>query len=60
MSEDVPSLTPDEPDVPEEAPQGTEDGDPEVPDQPLGPPAELPEEEAPLPGVPEKEPPAAG
>ena len=51
-------ITPDDPDIPEEPPP-PEDGSPEVDDQPLGPPAELPEEDAPLPGLPEREPPAA-
>jgi hypothetical protein len=32
---------------------------PEVKDQPMGPPADLDDDEAPLPGVPEKEPPAS-
>ena len=32
---------------------------PEVDDQPLGPPADLDEDDAPLPGLPESEPPAA-
>jgi hypothetical protein len=43
--------------VPEDPPPA-DDSTPEVPDQPLGPPAELDEEDAPLPGVPEREPPA--
>jgi hypothetical protein len=51
-------ITPDEPDVPDDRPDA-DDGTPEVEDQPLGPPSDLPEEEAPLPGVPESEPPAA-
>ena len=51
-------ITPDDPDIPGEPPP-TEDGSPEVDDQPLGPPAELPEEDAPLPGLPEREPPQA-
>jgi hypothetical protein len=51
-------ITPDDPDVPAERP-AADDGEPEVPDQPLGPPADLPEEDAPLPGLPESEPPAA-
>lgn len=53
MSESVdPSDIPSEP-----PPPGA--SDPEVPDQPLGPPADVPEEEAPLPGLPESEPPAS-
>jgi len=41
------------------APPPAEDGSPEEDDQPLGPPAELEPQEAPLPGLPEKEPPAS-
>jgi hypothetical protein len=51
-------ITPSEPEIPDETPE-PEDGTPEVEDQPLGPPADLPEEDAPLPGIPEKEPPAS-
>jgi hypothetical protein len=51
-------ITPEDPDVPDEPP-AADDGGPEMPDQPLGPPADLPEEDAPLPGLPEAEPPAA-
>jgi len=51
-------ITPDEPEIPEDPP-AADDASPEVPDQPLGPPADLPEEDAPLPGIPEKEPPAS-
>ena len=51
-------ITPEEPEVPDETPP-SEDPSPEVPDQPLGPPAELPEKDAPLPGIPEQEPPAS-
>ena len=40
-------------------PPAPDDGSPEVEDQPLGPPADLPEEDAPLPGLPENEPPAS-
>jgi len=50
-------ITPEDPDVPDDPP-AADDGGPEAPDQPLGPPAELPEEDAPLPGLPESEPPA--
>ena len=35
------------------------DGEPEIDDQPLGPPADLDEDDAPLPGLPESEPPQA-
>ena len=51
-------ITPDEPQIPEDPP-AADDPSPEVPDQPLGPPADMPDEDAPLPGVPEKEPPAS-
>ena len=51
-------ITPDEPEIPDEPPP-SEDGTPEVADQPLGPPAELDEDDAPLPGLPESEPPAS-
>jgi hypothetical protein len=51
-------ITPDDPDIPDEAPPA-DAVEPEVDDQPLGPPADLPTERAPLPGVPEREPPQA-
>jgi len=51
-------ITPDEPDIPDDPPPA-EDGSPEIPDQPLGPPAELDQDDAPLPGLPENEPPAS-
>ncbi|MEA2313204.1 MAG: hypothetical protein QOE28_3172 [Solirubrobacteraceae bacterium] len=51
-------ITPEDPDIPADPPPA-EDGEPEVADQPLGPPAGLPEKDAPLPGLPEAEPPAA-
>ena len=51
-------ITPEDPDIPKDPPP-TEATDPEVPDQPLGPPADLDEDDAPLPGLPESEPPAA-
>ena len=51
-------ITPDDPAIPADPPE-SEDSTPEVEDQPLGPPADLDEEEAPLPGIPEKEPPAS-
>jgi uncharacterized protein len=51
-------ITPSDPDIPD-APPPSEDGAPEADDQPLGPPAELDPEDAPLPGLPEREPPAA-
>jgi hypothetical protein len=51
-------ITPDEPEIPAEPP---DPGalEPEADDQPLGPPADLDEDEAPLPGLPESEPPAS-
>ena len=51
-------ITPDDPDIPEDAPPA-EDGSPEEQDQPMGPPADMDSGDAPLPGLPEKEPPAA-
>lgn len=51
-------ITPDDPDIPQDPP-GADDSTPEVEDQPLGPPADMPEEDAPLPGMPENEPPAS-
>jgi membrane AbrB-like protein len=51
------SITPDDPDIPDKPPPA-DDGEPETDDQPLGPPAELDPDEAPLPGLPEREPPA--
>jgi hypothetical protein len=58
MSERETPITPEDPDVPE-APPAPDDGTPEIHDQPLGPPADLDEDEAPLPGLPEREPPQA-
>jgi hypothetical protein len=51
-------ITPQDPDIPEDAPPA-DAVEPEVPDQPMGPPADLDEDDAPLPGLPEREPPAA-
>ena len=51
-------ITPDDPDIPAQPPPA-EEGTPETDDQPMGPPAELPGEDAPLPGLPEREPPQA-
>ena len=48
-------ITPEDPDVPDEPPPSG-DGDPEIHDQPLGPPADLDEDDAPSPGLPESEP----
>ena len=51
-------ITPDDPDIPESPPPPA-DGDPEIHDQPLGVPDDLDEDDAPLPGFPESEPPQA-
>ena len=51
-------ITPQDPDIPAEAPREPGGPEPEAHDQPLGPPAELDPEDAPLPGLPEAEPPA--
>jgi hypothetical protein len=51
-------ITPEDPDIPD-APPPAEDGSPEADDQPMGPPAELDPDDAPLPGLPQREPPQA-
>ena len=51
-------ITPDDPDIPDETPD-SDAVEPEVDDQPLGPPADLDVDAAPLPGLPDNEPPAA-
>ena len=51
-------ITPENPDIPDETPEPG-DGRPEIDDQPLGVPADLDEDDAPLPGLPESEPPQA-
>jgi hypothetical protein len=51
-------ITPEDPAVPD-IPPASGDGEPEIDDQPLGPPAELDEDDAPLPGLPQAEPPQA-
>ena len=51
-------ITPDDPDIPA-SPPPPGDGDPEIHDQPLGVPDDLDEDDAPLPGFPESEPPQA-
>ena len=51
-------ITPEDPEIPTEPPD-SDAVEPEVADQPLGPPADLDEDDAPLPGLPESEPPAA-
>ena len=57
MEEQETPITPEEPEIPAEPPD-PDAVEPEVEDQPLGPPSELDEDEAPLPGLPEAEPPA--
>ena len=52
-------ITPEEPDIPD-APPPPGEGEPEIDDQPLGVPEDLEPENAPLPGVPESEPPQGG
>jgi hypothetical protein len=49
-------ITPEDPDVPDTPPEPG-DGAPEIDDEPLGVPAELDPADAPLPGLPEREPP---
>jgi hypothetical protein len=51
-------ITPKKPEIPDRVPPPGS-GAPEVPDEPLGLPADLDEEDAPLPGLPEREPPQA-
>jgi hypothetical protein len=51
-------ITPDDPDIPD-SPPAPGDGSPEIDDQPLGPPADLDPDDAPLPGLPTSEPPQA-
>ncbi len=51
-------ITPEDPDVPDEAPPA-DAGEPEIDDQPLGVPEDLDPDDAPLPGMPESEPPEA-
>jgi hypothetical protein len=58
MSEQTP-ITPEDPDVPAEPPSGLESPDPEIHDQPLGVPADADPADAPAPGLPQTEPPAA-
>ena len=53
-----PEITPQDPHIPADPP-APGDSSPELPDQPLGPPADLDPEDAPLPGLPEAEPPAS-
>ncbi len=51
-------ITPEDPDIPD-VPPPPGDGTPEIDDQPLGVPDDLDPEDAPLPGLPESEPPQA-
>jgi hypothetical protein len=51
-------ITPEDPEVPSEPPD-RDAVEPEVDDQPLGPPADADDDDAPLPGLPESEPPAS-
>jgi len=51
-------ITPDDPDIPADPPPPG-DGEPEIDDQPLGVPDDLDPDAAPLPGLPETEPPQA-
>ena len=55
---ETPDIAPEDPAVPDDPPPA-DDGSPEIRDQPLGPPADLDDDDAPLPGVPENEPPAS-
>jgi hypothetical protein len=58
MTERETPITPEDPEIPPTPPPAG-DGEPEVDDQPLGPPPELDPADAPLPGLPEREPPQA-
>ena len=58
MDDETPDIGPADPDIPD-TPPPAEDGGPELEDQPLGTPAGADPDEAPLPGIPEKEPPAS-
>jgi hypothetical protein len=57
MTERETPITPENPDIPANPPPRGDE--PEIDDQPLGPPAGLDEKDAPLPGIPETEPPQA-
>jgi hypothetical protein len=52
-------ITADDPDIPADPPTGPESPDPEIDDQPMGVPADMDPEDAPSPGLPRTEPPAA-
>jgi hypothetical protein len=58
MDDETPDIGPADPDIPD-APPPPADGRPEIEDQPLGAPASADPDDAPLPGIPEKEPPAS-
>ena len=47
-------------DIPEEPPGPPAGGEAAIPDRPLGVPADAPEDDDELPGIPEQEPPASG
>ena len=51
-------ITPEEPEIPEQPPPAG-GGEPEIDDQPFGVPGALDPDDAPLPGLPESEPPQA-
>ena len=51
-------ITPDDPEIPDTTPEPG-GGEPEIHDQPLGVPAELDPDDAPLPGLPRTEPPSS-
>jgi hypothetical protein len=55
---ETPDIAPTDPDIPDEPPPA-DASDPELPDQPLGVQSEAESDDAPLPGVPEAEPPAS-
>ncbi|CAA9475642.1 MAG: hypothetical protein AVDCRST_MAG38-1646 [uncultured Solirubrobacteraceae bacterium] len=50
----------DEPEIPEEPPGPPSGGEAAIPDQPLGIPADEPEDDDELPGIPDREPPTSG
>jgi hypothetical protein len=52
-------ISPEDPDIPDSPPPPGA-GEPEIDDQPLGVPEDLDPDDAPLPGLPESEPPQGG
>jgi hypothetical protein len=57
---ETPDITPENPSIPDEPPEHVEGGEAQTDDQPMGVPADADgEERYPLPGIPEKEPPAS-